>query len=104
MKRVEAKIVATTKENPVTELDRDPETWLIEGKLNEDVIDWEDAQLDFPFSEINAEIIESSMSEPRRFTIRTRGKPAMRKGETVDVNVRRQSDDGGIHVGPVEPG
>jgi hypothetical protein len=65
---------------------------LIEGKLNEDIIDWEEARLDFPVSEINAEIIESSMSDPRRFTIRIRGKPVVREVEKVQVNVRKQSD------------
>jgi len=34
----------------------------------------ETVRLDFRFSEIEAEIVESSMSEPDRFTIRTCGK------------------------------
>jgi hypothetical protein len=64
MKRVKAKIISITKENPATELDHDPNCWLIEGKLDEDIIGWEKARLDVPASEINTEIIESSISEP----------------------------------------
>jgi len=105
MKCVEAKIVASTRENPATELDQDPNTWLIEGELNEDITGWEAARLDFSVSKINAEIVESRVSEPRRFTIRTRGRPALREGETIHVNVRLRNDAGaGISVGPFEPG
>jgi len=105
MKRVEAKIVASTRENPATELDQDSNTWLIEGELKEDVIRWEEARLEFSVSEINAEIVESGMSEPRRFTIRTRGRPAVREGEIIHVDVRHPNDaGGGISVGPFEPG
>ena len=105
MKRVEAKIVASTKANPAAELDQDLNTWLVEGELKEDVIGWEEARLEFSVSEINTEIVESGMSEPRRFTIRTRGRPAVREGETIHVNVRLRNDAGaGISVGPFEPG
>ena len=37
MKRVEAKIVGNVKESPTSEPDEDPNTWLIEAKLEEDV-------------------------------------------------------------------
>jgi hypothetical protein len=104
MKRVEAKINSNTKENPATELDHDPNTWLIEGKLDEDIIGWEKARLDVAVSEINTEIIETSMSEPRCFTIRTRGKSAVREGKTIHLNVRKQDEAGGISIGPFEPG
>jgi len=62
MRRVEAKIVENRKEDPASEPDRDPNTWLIEAKLDEDILDWETVRLDFRFSEIDAEILESSMS------------------------------------------
>ena len=40
MKMVEAKIVANFKEDPASEPDQEPSTWLIEAKLDEDIIDW----------------------------------------------------------------
>jgi len=80
MKRAEAKIVENIKEDPASEPDQDPNTWLIEAELDQDILDWESARLDLRFSEIDAEIIESSMSEPNRFTVRTRGKSPLQKG------------------------
>jgi hypothetical protein len=59
MKLVEAKIVENSKEDPASEPDQDPNTWLIEAKLSEDVIDWETLRLDFRISEIESEIVES---------------------------------------------
>jgi hypothetical protein len=41
MRRVNAKIQENGKEDPASEPDKDPNTWLIEAKLDEDVIDWE---------------------------------------------------------------
>jgi hypothetical protein len=41
MKRVEAKILENEPEDPRTEPDQEPNTWLIQGKLSEDVLDWE---------------------------------------------------------------
>ena len=64
MRRVEAKIVENRKEDPVSEPDQDQNTWLVEAKLDEDILDWESVRLDFRFSEIGAEIVESSMSKP----------------------------------------
>ena len=80
MKRAEARIVENIKEDPASEPDQEPNTWLIEAKLDQDILDWEGARLDLRFSEIDAEIIESSMSEPNRFTVRTRGKSPGKKG------------------------
>jgi hypothetical protein len=56
MKRVEAKILENEPEDPGTEPDREPNTWLIQGKLSEDVLDWENVRLEFVSSEIEAEI------------------------------------------------
>jgi hypothetical protein len=92
MKRAEAKVLENRKESPRSEPDGDPETWLIEGKLEEDVVDWEDVRLDFRSSEIEAEIVESSLSEPDRFTVRTRGQSPLQKGQTIHVDIREQSE------------
>ena len=79
MKLVEAKIVENSKEDPASEPDQDPKTWLIEANLSEDIIDWETVRLDFRISEVESEIVESSMSEPHRLTIRTHGKSPLKK-------------------------
>jgi hypothetical protein len=92
MKRAEAKIVENIKEDPASEPDQDPNTWLIEAELDQDILDWESARLDLRFSEIDAEIIESSMSEPNRFTVRTRGKSPLQKGDVIHVDVREQTE------------
>ena len=88
MKRVEAKILENEPEDPRTEPDQEPNTSLIQGKLSEDVLDWEKVRLDFVSSEIEAEIIESSLSDPDRFTIRTSGKSPLKKGDLVHVDIR----------------
>ena len=54
MRRAEAKIVENRKEDPVSGPDQDPNTWLIEAKLDEDILDWETVRLDFRISEIDA--------------------------------------------------
>jgi hypothetical protein len=46
MKRIEAKILESRKEDPASEPDQDPATWLIEAKLDQDILDWERAQVD----------------------------------------------------------
>jgi len=66
MKRAAAKIEANRKEDPRSEPDRDPNSWLIEAKLDEDVINWETVRLDFRTNEIEAEIVESSMADAQR--------------------------------------
>ena len=88
MKRVEAKISENEPEDPRTEPDQEPNTWLIQGKLSEDILDWENVRLDFQSSEIEAEIIESSLSDPSRFIIRTSGRSPLKKGDLVHVDIR----------------
>ena len=92
MKRAEAKIVANTKESPASEPDEDPDTWLIEAKLDEDVFEWENVRLDFRGSEIKAEIVETAMTEPTRFTVRTRGESPLKEGDHIHVDIREQNE------------
>jgi hypothetical protein len=92
MKRVEGKIEENRREDPQSEPDKAPNTWLIEGKLNEDIIDWETVRLDFRLGEIDAEILESSMAQADRFTVRTNGKSPLKKGDVIHLDVREQSD------------
>jgi hypothetical protein len=92
MKRLEAKVVENIKEDPSSEPDQDPNTWLIEANLEEDILDWENVRLAFRSSEIEAEIVESSMSAPDRFTIRTRGKSPLKKGDVIHVDSREQNE------------
>jgi hypothetical protein len=92
MKRVEAKIEENRKEDPVSEPDKDPNTWLIEAKLDEDIIDWETVRLDFRSEEIEAEIVESSMSEPNRFTFRTHGESPVKKGDVIHLDIWEQNE------------
>ena len=92
MKRVQAKIEENRKENPISEPDRRPDTWLIEAKLDEHIIDWENKRLEFRLDEIEAEIVESSMSEPNRFTLRTHGESPLTKGDVIHVDIREQNE------------
>ena len=92
MKRLEAKILENRKEDPASEPGHDPNTWLIEGKLDEDILDWESVRLDFRSSEIDAEIVETSMSEPDRFTVRTRGKSPLQKDDVIHLDVRQLNE------------
>jgi hypothetical protein len=92
MKRVEAKIVANVKESPASEPDEDPNTWLIEAKLDEDVLEWENVRLDFRGSEIKAEIVETAMTEPTRCTVRTRGQSPLKQGDHIHVDIREQKE------------
>ena len=92
MRRVEAKIVENRKEDPGSEPDQDPNTWLIDAKLDEDILDWETARLDFRLPEIEVEILESSMSEPNRFTVRTRGESPLKNGDVIHVDIREQNE------------
>jgi hypothetical protein len=62
MKRVEAKIVENRKEDPASEPDQDPNTWLIEAKLDQDILDWQSVRLDLRSSEIDAEIVDEAPS------------------------------------------
>jgi hypothetical protein len=81
----------TERKIRLSEPDKDPNTWLIEAKLDEDIIDWETVRLDFRFDQIEAEIVESSMSEPNRFTVRTRGKSPLKKGDVIQVDIRERT-------------
>jgi hypothetical protein len=92
MKRAEAKIVANVKESPGSELDKDPNTWLIEAKLDQDVFEWESVRLDFQGSEIKAEIVEATMSEPTRCTVRTHGESPLKPGDHIHVDIREQNE------------
>jgi len=91
MKTVEAKIEENSKEVPESEPDKHQNTWLIEAKLAEHITDWETVQPDFRPGEIEAEIVESSMSESNRMTIRTRGQSLLKKGQVIHVDVRDQN-------------
>ena len=88
MKRVEAKISENEPEDPRTEPDQKLNTWLIQGKLSEDILDWENVRLDFQSSEIEVEIIESCLSDPSRFTIRTSARSPLKKGDLIQVDIR----------------
>ena len=91
MRRVEGKIANNRKEDPLLEPDKAPNTWLVEGKLDEDILDWDKVRLDLRFSEIDAEVLESSMSETNRFTIRTNGKSPLKKGDIIHFDIWEQT-------------
>ena len=88
MKILNAKVVETRKEEPGTEPDLRADTWLIEGKLEQDLMGWEGMKIDVRAPEIGAEIVETTMSDAKRFTIRTRGEPKVHKGNTFAVAAR----------------
>jgi hypothetical protein len=91
MKVLEAKVVENRKEAPESEPDQRTDTWLIEGKLAQDVLGWENLRVDVQTSEIGAEIIETSMASAREFTVRTRGQSRLKKGDALHVAVREAS-------------
>jgi hypothetical protein len=91
MKVLEAKVVENRKEAPGSEPDQRADTWLIEAKLVQDVMGWENMRIEVQTSEIGAEIIETSMGSAREFTVRTRGQSQVKKGETLHVAVREAS-------------
>jgi hypothetical protein len=90
MKTIEAKVKLNFSEDPESEPDHARNTWLIAGRLNEHVENWEYVRLDFRFPEIQTEILETSMSEPNRFTVRTRGESPLQEGDVIHVNVLEQ--------------
>jgi hypothetical protein len=55
-------------------------------RFEEDILDWATVRLDFRSSEIEAEILEVSMSKPAYCTVRTRGKSPLKEGDTVHVD------------------
>jgi hypothetical protein len=88
MKILNAKVVESRKEEPGSEPDHRTDTWLIEGKLEQDLMGWEGMKIDVQAAEIGAEIIETTMADAKRFTIRTRGEPKVHKGSQFAVAVR----------------
>jgi hypothetical protein len=92
MKRIEAKILESRKEDPASEPDQDPATWLIEAKLDQDILDWERAQVDLRTSEIEAEIVESSMSGPDHLTIRIRGQSPLKEHDVIHLDIRKPNE------------
>ncbi|HEX6563007.1 MAG TPA: hypothetical protein VF020_01920 [Chthoniobacterales bacterium] len=88
MKILNAKVVESRKEEPGTEPDRRADTWLIEGKLEQDLMGWETMKINVPAAEIGAEIVETTMADAKRFTIRTHGEPKVHKGSQFGVAVR----------------
>jgi hypothetical protein len=58
MKIIKATIVGNSKEDPASGPDQDPNTWLLEAKLEVRIPDWEIVQLDLRSSEIKAEVVE----------------------------------------------
>lgn len=91
MKRVQAKIEENRKEDPTSEVDQDPNTWLIEARLEEDIPNWENARLQFEPPGVEAEIVELSLSEPNRFTVRTEGESPLKRGDIIQVQVWEQN-------------
>jgi hypothetical protein len=88
MKIINARVVESRKEEPGTEPDRQADTWLVEGELESDLMGWEDMKIDVPAPKFGAEIVETTMADAKRFTIRTRGEPKVHKGSRFAMAVR----------------
>ena len=88
MKILEAKVVENQKEDPESEPDQRSDTWLIQAKLEQDLVGWEGVRVDVRASDIGAEVMEANMAGAKQMTIRTRGKPRLEKGSTFPVTVR----------------
>jgi len=91
MKRLQAKIEENRKEEPSSEPDHDPNTWMIEARLEEDIPNWENARLHFEAPGVEAEIVEVSISEANRFTVRTEGESPLKRGDVIHVQVWEQN-------------
>jgi hypothetical protein len=91
MKTCEATIKENSKEDPESEPDQDQNTWLIAGKLDQDIPNWENAELGFRSAEIGAEFLEGTCSGPDTFTLRTRGQSPLKKGDVIHVDVRGEN-------------
>jgi len=91
MKRVQARIEENRKEDPSSELDHDPNTWLIEGRLEEVIPNWDNARLQFESPGVEAEILDVSMSESNRFTVRTEGESPLKRGDIIQGQVCEQN-------------
>jgi hypothetical protein len=92
MKRIRGKILENFKEDPASEPDQASNTWLLDGKLDEDIIDWETVQPVFQESELGTEIVEATLSGPNTFTIRTRGESRLKKHDILYVDVRSERE------------
>jgi hypothetical protein len=88
MKVLSAKVVESRKEEPGTEPDHRTDTWLIEAKLERDLIGWENMKIEVPAPEIGAEIVETTIADAKHFTVRTRDEPKVHTGSTFAVAVR----------------
>ena len=104
MRIYEAKIEENRQEDPASEPDQGRNTWLIVGKLVEDVPNWETAQLDLQTAEIGAELVECSFSGPDSFTVRTHSQSPLRKGDLIHVSVRGENRKGDIAGIPPKTG
>jgi HSP20 family molecular chaperone IbpA len=91
MKRVKAKIEENRKEDLSSQLDHDPNTWLIEARLEEDIPNWENVRLQFESPGVEAEILEVTMSEANRFIVRTEGESPLKRGDIIQVQVWEQN-------------
>ncbi len=85
MKRIEAKVLDNREEDPGSEPDNLTNSWLIEGKLDEHVLDWESAQV--RPTGIQAEVLETNMTETNAFIVRTHGKSPLTRGDHIFVDV-----------------
>jgi hypothetical protein len=72
-------------------MNQDPNTWLVAAKLDEDIPDWKACD-STGFSEIDAEIVKSSMSKPDRFTVRTRAKSPLQKDDVIHCDIRNRNE------------
>jgi hypothetical protein len=88
MKRIRGKVQEIIKEDPESEPDRARNSWLIEGKLDEDVVEWESVRPVFQDSEFGAEVEEASLSGPKNFTVRTIGQPRLKTGDELSIAIR----------------
>ncbi|MBV8214211.1 MAG: hypothetical protein JOZ08_13430 [Verrucomicrobia bacterium] len=88
MKILQAKVVENRKEEAGTEPDQRKDTWLLEAKLESGLIGWENMRIDVRAYEIGAEIVEATMADAKRFTVRTNGEPKIHKGATFAVALR----------------
>lgn len=100
MRIYEAKVEENSKEDPASEPDKERNTWLMVGKFDEDVPNWETAQLDLQTAEIGAEIVECSFSGPDTFTLRTRSQSPLRAGDSIHVSVRGENRKGVAGISP----
>jgi hypothetical protein len=90
MKVLEAKVVDNRKEDPGSEPDHRTDTWIIEAKLETDLLDWAGSRIDVRPSEIGAEIIEATLTDAKRFVVRTRHEPKLKKGDAFQAAIREE--------------